>query len=90
LVFESGTEQTKCNSCERIIGVTSCDGLAQMSDYRVYVIGNDGHFVSAIQLDCADDNAAIESAKQFVNGHDVELWQRDRIVAKLDRKPDGI
>jgi hypothetical protein len=58
-----------------------------MTDYRVYVIGSDGHFVSAIQLDCPNDNAAIESAKQFINGHDIELWQHDRIVAKLDRKP---
>jgi hypothetical protein len=62
--------------------------VAQMTDYRVYIIGDDGHFVGAIQLDCPDDNAAIESAKQFVNGHDVELWQRDRIIAKLDRKPE--
>jgi hypothetical protein len=31
----------------------------------------------------------MESAKQFVNGHGIELWQRDRIVVKLDRKPDG-
>jgi hypothetical protein len=38
-------------------------GEAQMTDYRVYVIGNDGHFVSAIQLDCANDSAVIESAK---------------------------
>jgi hypothetical protein len=68
--------------------VTSCGGLAQMTDYRVYVIGNDGHFVSVIQLDCADDNAAIESAKQFVNGRDLELWQRDRLIAKFDRKPE--
>jgi hypothetical protein len=61
--------------------------VAQMSDYRVYVIGIDGHFVRAIQLDCADDNAAIESAKQFIDGHDIELWQRDRQIAKFNRKP---
>jgi hypothetical protein len=58
-----------------------------MTDYRVYVVGNDGHFVRAVQLDCPDDNAAIESAKQFVDGLDVELWQRDRLVARFDRKP---
>jgi hypothetical protein len=58
-----------------------------MTDYRVYVVGNDGHFVRAVQLDCPDDNAAIESAKQFVDGLDVELWQRDRRVARFDRKP---
>jgi hypothetical protein len=60
----------------------------QMSEYRVYVIGSDGHFIRAIQLDCADDKAAIESAKQLVNGHDVELWQLDRKVAKFERKAE--
>jgi hypothetical protein len=60
-----------------------------MTDYRVYFIGNDGHFVSAIRLDCPNDNAAIESAKQFINGHDIELWQQDRIIAKFERKPGG-
>jgi hypothetical protein len=45
--------------------------------------------VSAIRLDCPNDNAAIESAKQFINGHDIELWQQDRIIAKFDRKPGG-
>ena len=60
----------------------------QMSEYRVYVIDSDGHFIRAIQLDCADDKAAIESAKQLVNGHDVELWQLDRKVAKFERKAE--
>jgi hypothetical protein len=59
-----------------------------MTDYRVYVIGSDGHFVRAIHLDCPNDDAAIESAKQFVNGHDIELWQRDRIIGKFDREPE--
>jgi hypothetical protein len=55
-----------------------------VSDYRVYIIGSDGHFVKAIQLDCVDDAAAIESAKQFIDGRDIELWQRDRRIARFD------
>jgi hypothetical protein len=58
-----------------------------MSDYRVYVIGSDGRFDKAIHLYCRDDNAAIESAKQFINGHDIELWQRDRRIARFDNRP---
>ena len=54
-----------------------------MTYYRAYIIGQDGHFKEAINLDCADDATAVESAKQVVNGHDVELWQRDRLVTKL-------
>ncbi len=60
-----------------------------MSDYRVYVIGSDGRFVRAVQLDCSDDAAAIESAKQFIEGHDIELWQRDRRIARFDTRPKG-
>ena len=32
------------------------------------------------------EEAAIESAKQFIDGHDIELWQRDRFVFKFKRR----
>ena len=54
-----------------------------MSYYRVYIVGQDGHFIDAINLNCADDGAAIESAKQLVDGRDIELWQEGRMVTKL-------
>jgi len=59
-----------------------------MPDYRVYIIGHDGHFMKSERLDCADDAAAIEAAKQLVDGHDIELWQRDRRIARLDAKSE--
>jgi hypothetical protein len=55
-----------------------------MGDYRVYVIGGDGHFVRAIQIDCPTDEAAVDSAKHLVDGHDIELWQLDRKIATFD------
>jgi|ERR1700730_17013360 hypothetical protein len=58
-----------------------------MAEYRIYVIGSHGHFIQVINLDCADDKAAIESAKQFVGDHALELWQGDRHIAKFDPKP---
>ncbi len=58
-----------------------------MDHYRVYVIGRDGRFIKSIDLSCADDNAAIESTKQLIDGHDLELWQRDRRIARFDSKP---
>jgi hypothetical protein len=42
--------------------------------------------MKSLVLDCVDDRAAIESAKQLVDGHDIELWQQDRMIAKLPRK----
>jgi hypothetical protein len=61
-------------------------GVTQMGDYRLYFIDSDGHFIRAFLLDCANDKAAIESAKQYTHGYDIELWQRDRQVAKFERQ----
>jgi hypothetical protein len=57
-----------------------------MAEYRAYIIGTDGHFIKAVDLDCADDEIALQQARQLVDSHDVELWQLDRRVAKLKRK----
>jgi hypothetical protein len=57
-----------------------------MPEYRVYVIGSDGHFHSAVPLECADDSEAAEKAKCLVDGHDVELWQRARKIARFDSR----
>jgi hypothetical protein len=51
-----------------------------MQDYRVYILGPDGHVQGRHDLRCRNDAEAIKLAKQFVNGHDVELWQLDRQI----------
>jgi hypothetical protein len=58
-----------------------------MPEYRAYIVGQDRHLYSSKSLDCADDVEASEAAKQLVDGHDVELWQRDRMVAKFEHRP---
>lgn len=55
-----------------------------MPEYRAYIIGQDGHFHTAVPLECADDAEAMEQAEQLIDGHDVELWQRDRKIARFD------
>jgi hypothetical protein len=65
-------------------------GSGKMPDYRVYIVGSDGHFSDVVPLECADDGEAVEQAKQLVDGHDVELWQRDRKVATFERKPKQV
>jgi hypothetical protein len=57
-----------------------------MAHYRAYLIGWDGYFLKAITLDCSDDSEAAEQAKQLVNGSDVELWQRDRKIARFEHE----
>ena len=52
--------------------------------YRAYIVGRHGLFIRAIDIDCVDDAAAIESAKKLLDTHDVELWQMDRPIARFD------
>lgn len=42
----------------------------------------------AIEVDCPDDTAAVEFAKQFIDGKDIELWQSNRKVAEFEHKPE--
>jgi hypothetical protein len=35
---------------------------------------------------CPDDNVAMMKAKQLVDGHHVELWQRTRKIARFEPK----
>jgi hypothetical protein len=58
-----------------------------LADYRICVVGVDGHYTEEIFLECPDDNSAKESASQWVDGRDVELWQHARLVAKFISKP---
>jgi hypothetical protein len=55
-------------------------------EYRAYLVGHDGHFTAAVPLVCPDDETAKEQAKQLVDGHDVELWQKARKVAVFEHK----
>jgi hypothetical protein len=59
-----------------------------MADYRAYLVGTDGHFFKSVVLNALDDAGAIAAAELLVDGHDVELWQRDRKVAKFDSRQE--
>ena len=60
----------------------------QMAEYRAFIIGIDGLFLRAIELVCPDDDSATEYAKQLVDGHDIELWQRDRKITAFKATKD--
>jgi hypothetical protein len=55
-----------------------------MIEYRAYVIGDDGHIVSATGLVCENDEAAIAEVKAFLLDQTIEIWSRDRFVIRLD------
>ena len=57
-----------------------------MGTYRLYCLDGAGKVVSAEWIDAEDDNTAIEAAKDLMNGYPCELWERSRLVIRLDRK----
>jgi len=61
--------------------VKSIDGR-----HRAYIIGEDKHVRSRIDLLCPDDESAKTEAKQLVDGHSVELWLDTRRVAIFTHK----
>jgi hypothetical protein len=57
------------------------------AEYRAYIVGRDGHFLSSKEFVAENDDDALEHARRLVDGHDVELWSGERVVAKL-KSPD--
>ena len=60
---------------------------AMSKPYRIYTIGSDGKFAGVPKLiECSDDEEAVAKAMQVVDGHDVEIWEAMRLVARLPRQ----
>jgi hypothetical protein len=55
-----------------------------MAEYRVYAIGGDGHIVKSTPLICDDDSQAAQKAREFCEGHTLEIWSGERFVARLN------
>ena len=52
-----------------------------MPHYRVYLLDEHRHVITAANLNCADEQAAKERAWELADTNDVELWQLDRRIA---------
>jgi hypothetical protein len=58
-----------------------------MSSYRLYAITPDEHIQAPAEVvECVDDRAAIDHAKQLLDGRVIEVWQLDRFVTRLKPK----
>ena len=55
-----------------------------MVEYRAYFIGDDGHFKKVRVLNCPDDATVIAEAKKLLDGADIEVWNLDRMVIRLN------
>jgi hypothetical protein len=54
-----------------------------VKEYQAYVISQDGRIQNRLDLQCEDDEVAIQRACTLANGHAIELWQNDRKIANL-------
>jgi hypothetical protein len=51
-----------------------------MSDYSLYVVGEDGAFEGLVELECEDDAEALRIAFGAISPFGHELWQDDRFL----------
>lgn len=54
--------------------------------YRAFLISSDHHIVDRVEIEFDGDDTAKERAKRLVDGHDVELWDGTRKIAKFTNK----
>lgn len=57
-----------------------------MTGYRLYCLDGANKVTSAEWIDADDDKAAIEVAKELMDGQECEIWQGTRLVARRPRR----
>jgi hypothetical protein len=56
-----------------------------MPEYRVLTVDNEGHtWGPQFNFTCDDDEQAIDRARQLKRRLAVEVWQAERLVAKIE------
>jgi hypothetical protein len=53
------------------------------TQYRAYLVGENGVFRSAEAFEAASDTSALAHARQFARRGDVEVWQLGRKIGLL-------
>jgi hypothetical protein len=58
-----------------------------LPSYRIYFLNSEGHVDGPpIVIAGANDEEARQTAKQYIDGKDIELWDGERMVAKIPHK----
>jgi hypothetical protein len=61
----------------------SCSLVPESATLKAAVVGDLINSEMSAVKNHPDDTTAIEAAKQLVDGHDIELWDRDRFVGRF-------
>ena len=54
-----------------------------MGDYRAFVLDSNDHIIKRHDFVADNDSAALEIARKYIDGHDVEVWQGQAFVRRL-------
>jgi hypothetical protein len=63
--------------------VPVCGGPGQTTDYRAFFLDDNGHVFTSEVIVAENDEEAILRATRLRDGHDIEVWQLDREVARI-------
>ena len=55
----------------------------EQAPYRAFFLDEKNHIRSARVLDATDDEGAKAEAAKYMDGFDIEIWQRTRVLARL-------
>ena len=59
-------------------------GFEKLAGYRLYGLDGVDKVASGEWIDADDDETAIEVAKKMMDGTPCELWQGQRLVARIE------
>jgi len=57
-----------------------------MADYRAYLIDRNDRVIARKDIVAPNDKAALEAARLYADGLDVQVWDHARKVGRLSKK----
>jgi len=69
--------------------VDGFEGSEPVGSYRLYGLDGVRKVASAEWIEADDDDAAVEVARDRLDGRPCEVWQGPRLVARLERHDDA-
>ena len=61
----------------------------RMPEYRIYIIDGCGKVARSFEFEGHDDLAALDKANAIRRAEAAEIWERMRLVARLDTHGDA-
>lgn len=61
-----------------------------MGEYRLYYLDDANHIRGVVEFVCRDDEEAAEQARSRADGRVMELWSRDRLVQRFERRSESV